>query len=208
MSNSKKLFINKYAINRVIWFLTLSDIFTWGLYFTVNSIVGIYLEQKLGGRAIEYIGIGMAIYYLAKGGLQIPIGILTDKIKRDKDDIVFLLLGNILMGLPFFFYPLLESPIPYFFLQFIMGAGAAMNLVNWRKLFAANLDKGKEGYDYAVYDSILSIATAGFSILAGYVASISQTYFDIVIIGIGALMLFSGVWVIAIYFVNNRKSQR
>ena len=208
MSYSKKLFISKYTINRVIWYLTLSDIFTWGLYFMVNSIIGIYLENKFGGRALEYIGIGAAIYYLAKGGLQIPIGLITDRIKKDKDDIVFLLLGNILMGLPFFFYPLLQSALPYFILQFVLGLGSAMNLVNWRKLFAENLDKGREGYNYAVYDTIMSLAGAAFSLAAGYIASISQIYFDLVIVAIGGLMLSSGIWVILIYFVNNRKSNR
>lgn len=208
MSHSKKLFITKYSINRVIWYLTLSDIFTWGLYFMINSIVGIYLENKFGGHALEYIGIGAAIYYLAKGGLQIPIGLITDRIKKDKDDIVFLLLGNILMGLPFFFYPVMQSALPFFILQFILGLGSAMNLVNWRKLFAENLDKGREGYNYAVYDTIMSIAGAIFSLAAGYIASISQVYFDLVIVGIGALMLSSGIWVILIYFVNNRKSNK
>ena len=208
MSHSKKIFISKYLINKVIFYLTLSDIFTWGLYFMVNSIVGIYLENKFGGSAIAYIGVGTAIYYLAKGGLQIPVGLYTDRIKKDKDDIVFLLLGNIFMGLPFFFYPIIKDPVPYYFLQFILGLGSAMNLVSWRKLFAANLDKGREGYNYAVYDTIMSIAGAAFALAAGYIASISQVYFDLVIIGIGGLMLSSGLWVILIYFVNNRKSNR
>jgi hypothetical protein len=83
-----------------------------------------------------------------------------------------------------------------------------MNLVNWRKLFAKNLDKGREGYNYAVYDTILSIAGACFSIAAGFIASVSQIYFDLVIVSIGGLMLSSGIWVILIYFVENRKSNK
>lgn len=208
MINTKNTAFTKYSINRIIWYLTLSDIFTWGLFLVINSIAGIYLQNKLGGSAIEYIGIGTAIYYLAKGGIQIPIGMITDRIKKDKDDILFLLLGNILMGIPFFFYPLLQNPLPYFALQLVGGLGAAMNLVNWRKLFAKNLDKGKEGYDYAVYDTIMSVAGAAFSVIAGFVASVNQVYFDLVIVGIGGLMLSSGIWVILIYFVNNRKSNR
>ncbi len=208
MMVENKSVMSKFSINRVIWYLTLSDIFTWGLYMVITTIVGIYLETKLGGRAVEYIGVGTAVYLLSKGVSQIPVGLITDRIKRDKDDILFLLLGNLLMGVPFFFYPLLASPYLYFFLQFIAGLGAAMNLVNWRKLFAKNLDKGREGYNYAVYDTILSIAGACFSIAAGFIASVSQIYFDLVIVSIGGLMLFSGIWVILIYFVENRKSNK
>lgn len=206
MSISKKLITNRFGVNRIIWYLTLSDIFTWGLFLVINSLLGIYIGKKLGLNAIEYIGIGTAIYYLTKGLSQIPIGMITDRIKKDKDDIMFLLLGNLFMSVPFFFYPIVESPLFYFVLQFIFGLGSAMNLVNWRKLFAQNLDKGKEGYNYAIYDSVFSVTGAAFSILAGFVASINQMYFDLVIVSIGGLMVSSGIWVILIYFVNNRKS--
>ena len=202
---SRKIFINSKIINRVIWLLTLSDIFTWGLYLIINSLIGIYLSNKLGGNTIYYIGVGTGLYYLAKGGFQIPIGVITDKLKGDKDEVIALLLGNILMGLPYFFFPSITSPVMYYILEFIMGIGAAMNLVNWRKLFAKNLDSGKEGFDYAIYDTIMSLTMILMSLIAGYIASINQSYFDLVMYAIGSLMLSSGIWVISIYFYKVKK---
>ncbi len=178
------------------------------MYLIINSFVGIYLANKLDGSALEFIGIGTAFYYLTKGGLQIPIGLVTDKIKTDKDEILFLLLGNILMGLPYFFYPLIRGPISYYVLQVFMGIGAALNLVSWRKLFAKNLDRGKEGFDYAVYDTIMSLAMTIISVVAGYVANINQSYFDLVMISIGLFMVSSGFWVISIYLDKKRKSAK
>jgi len=201
---TKKIVIKKGLINRVIMFLTLSDIFTWGMYFVVNSIVGIYLAKKLDGNAVTYIGIGMGAYYLAKGVLQIPIGILTDKIIGDNDDIIVLLTGNILMGIPYFFYPTLNSPFLFYFLQFMMGVGAAMNLVTWRKLFAKNLDRGKEGFDYAIYDTIMSVIMIGMSLVVGYIANINQYYFDLVMYATGIIFLLSTIWIISIYFDTAR----
>lgn len=198
--------MKRFSINKVIVYLTLSDIFTWGLYLIINSFVGIYLAKKLDGEVLEYIGVGTAIYYITKGGLQIPIGIIADKIRKDKDDILFLFFGNILMGAPFLFYPLISTPYLYFFLQFILGCGSAMNLVNWRKLFAKNLDKGREGLEYGAYDTVMSLTMSVFSIIAGFISNISETYFNMVMISIGLLMITSGIWAAAIFTVDNRKS--
>jgi hypothetical protein len=69
-----------------------------------------------------------------------------------------------------------------------------MNLVNWRKLFARNLDRNKEGYDYAVYETALSVFTAIFSIIIGLIGGISQTYFDLTIFAIGIIMIGGCIW--------------
>jgi hypothetical protein len=193
-------------LNRVIWLLTLSDIFTWGLYVVVSTFTGIYLAQKLSLNVVEVVGIGTAMFYFSKGLFQIPIGIITDRIKKDRDDIAFLLIGNLLMGIPLLFYPLITDASIFFFLQFMSGVGAAMNLVNWRKLFAENLDVGQEGTAYGIYDAIFSLSIMLFSVIAGFIASINSTYFDIVIVAIGLLITSSGVWAVLLFFVKNRKS--
>ncbi len=196
-----------YKINKVIIYLTFSDIFTWGLYIVINAFVGIYLAEKLGTDALEIIGIGTAIYYFAKGSIQIPLGVLTDKIKKYKDDIIILFLGNVFMGFPFILYPLIENQYLYYVLQFIIGTGAAFNLVTWRKLFAGHLDKGREGLEYGTYDAVMSAAMAGFSTVAGMVANIGDAYFDAVMITIGILMFSSGLWVILIYRTSQSKKR-
>lgn len=209
MSTEKKTYLpkeRKFRINKVIAFLTLSDIFTWGIYLVISSLVGLYLAEKLQRNAVEIVGIGVAVYNLAKGGFQIPIGIVTDKIKKDRDDILFLTAGNIFMGAPFLFYPLITEAWHFFVLQFFIGLGSAMNLVNWRKMFAKNLNKGNEGFEYGAYDTIMSISMVGFSLAAGIIANVSERYFDLVMIAIGLLMISSGIWAISIFFVDKRQS--
>lgn len=194
-------------INKVIMLLTASDVFTWGLIFVVNAIAGLYLAIKLGENAVAFVGVGTGIFYIVKGLLQVPIGIYADKVKGDKDDILFLFFGNLLMGLPFMFYPTIQSEYTYYFLQMIGGVGAAMNLVNWRKLFASNLDKGKEGLEYGLYDAVISISIAIFGVVSGIVASLGENYFDFVMLAIGILMISSGIWALLIFAVKNRNSR-
>ncbi len=173
---------------------------------TVNTMIGIYLARVINADIIEIVGIGTAIYYFTKGVLQVPVGVITDRIKKDRDDILFLFIGNLLMGAPFLFFPLINNAYQYYILQFLMGLGAAMNLVNWRKLFAKNLDEGEEGLEYGVYDSVFSVAVSLFGIVLGYIANLGSYYFDFVMVSVGVLMLSSGFWVLSIFFVKNRKS--
>jgi len=195
-----------FKLNKVIWLLTFSDIFSWGLFLSITSLVGIYLSNKLGYDALEVVGIGVGLSYLIRGVSQIPIGLVTDNIKKDRDDLLILITGSILMGLPFLFYPVIQSALAFYFLHAIFGFGAAMNLVTWRKLFAKNLDKGKEGFTYAVYDTIMSAAIALFSFVGGILASNSPAIFDLVLMGIGVAIMASSTLPALIFDVSDRKS--
>lgn len=207
MAHIRKSFFQNVGLNPVIWLLTLSDIFTWGLYLVIVAFIGLYLSEKFGESAIEMVGIGTAFFYLARVISQIPIGMITDRIKKDRDDIIFLLAGNLTMGLPYLLLPSITSANSYYILQFIIGFGGAMNLVSWRKLFASNLEEGKAGLAYGTYDSLLSLSMIIYGVLAGIVAGISKQYFDYVMIAVGVLMMTGGIWPLLIFFVQKRKSQ-
>lgn len=197
-----------FKLNRVIWLLTASDILSWGLFASITSLVGIYISKKLGYDAVEAVGIGVSISFLARGVAQIPIGLITDEIKKDHDDISLLVCGNLLMGFPFLFYSLIQSQFIFFVFQALFGFGAALNLVTWRKLFAKNLDINKEGFTYAVYDTLMSIAIATFSFLVGFISSLGQEYFDAVIMFIGIAIMSSSIMPALVFDVKNRKSEK
>ena len=197
----------KTKMNKVTLLLTLSDVFTWGAFVVISSLSGIYLSDKLGADTVQFVGIGTAIYFLTRGIFQIPIGNLTDRLKKDNDEILILTIGIILMGFPYMLYPLITQAWQYFVLQFVFGFGVSLNIVNWRKLFALNIREGMEGKEYAMYDFILSVATAVISVILGVVANISDIYFDIVMIASGVTIMLASIWVLSIKKVSNRKSK-
>jgi len=194
-------------LNKVVILLTLSDIFAWGPFLIITAISAVYLSHRLGEDIVQFVGIGTAIYFLTRSILQMPIGLLTDKIKRDRDEILILSIGVILMGLPYVFYPQITEPWHYYVLQFIFGMGVSLNLTSWRKLFATNVDKGREGFQYAAYETAISIATALLSTLIGSIASLGDVYFDLVMISAGVVMMLGSIWIILIYKVEKRKTQ-
>lgn len=205
--NAKKLTTlkGKNGSNKVIFLLTLSDILVWGTSSIASPLLAIYLSGKFGGNTVEYIGIGTAIYFAVRSIVQLPIGMLTDRIKHDKDEIFFLMLGCILMGIPYLLYSLVTEANQYYVLMGLGGLGASMNLNNWRKLFAKNLDKNKEGYQYGIYETVMSISTAVFGLLGGYFGNLSPQIFEAVITSVGFFVFSGGIIAFSLLW-NRRKS--
>ncbi|MDD4382293.1 MAG: MFS transporter [Candidatus Dojkabacteria bacterium] len=193
-------------MNKVVLFLTLSDVFTWGPFFIISALSGIYLSNRLGAGTVEFVGVGTAIYFLTRAITQIPIGSITDRIKKDRDELIILIVGILLMGLPYIFYPLITKDYHYYILQFIFGLGVSLNLSNWRKLFAMNVDKGREGRQYGFYETIISICTVILSATIGLVANLGDIYFDIVMICSGIFMMAGSIWVVMIFNFKKRKT--
>lgn len=196
----------KKGPNRTIFLLTLADMFTWGPFLIISALSGLYLSNKLGVDAVKFVGVGTSIYFFTRAAFQIPIGMITDKIKSDRDEILILAIGILLMGLPYTLYPHISIPTHYFILQFIFGLGTSLNVTNWRKLFAMNVDSGIEGLQYGSYETVLSISTALLSLLVGVIANLNSTYFDFVMMISGILMMLGSIWVLLIHSVKNRKS--
>lgn len=198
--------VKKKEKNNTVILLTLADIFSWSPVLIISALSGVYLSQKLGVDAVKFVGIGTSIYYFTRSLFQIPMGYVTDKIKGDKDEILLLATGVILMGLPYTLYPNIATPAHYYILQFIFGIGACLNVTNWRKLFATNIDSGIEGTQYAFYETIISLSTAVISLLVGGLANLGEVYFDVVMVVSGILMMLGCVWVLMIHSVKQRKT--
>ena len=203
----KKIVRKLRKFNKVVIFLSLSDVFSWGSFTVISILSGIYLSHKLGVDTIKLIGIGTAIYFFTRAAFQIPIGLFTDKYKKDKDEILILFVGVLLMGVPYLFYPYIQQPSHYFILQFIFGLGVSLNVTNWRKLFALNIDGGKEGIQYGIYELIMSVCSGFLSILAGSIANLGSLYFDTVMSLAGVFIMSGSIWIILIYKYEGRKSK-
>lgn len=194
--------------NKVLALLTVADMFSYGPFLIISALSGLYLSQRLGVDAIKFVGIGTSIYFITRAIIQLPLGYITDKIKSDTDEILLLAIGIIFMGLPYTFYPHITMPWHYYVLQFIFGFGEALNLTNWRKLFAMNTDEGREGRQYGSYETIVSLFTAMLSILIGSLANLNQAYFDYVMVGAGIVMMLGSIAVLMIFSINKRKTNK
>ena len=208
MGKLKKLVKNLKGFNKVVLFLSLSDVFSWGSFTIISTFAGIYLANKLGEDILKFLGIGTSIYFFTRALFQIPMGLLTDRYKKDKDEILILFVGIILMGIPFLFYPYITNQYQYYVTQFVFGLGVSLNVTNWRKLFAINIDPGKEGIQYGIYETIMSTSTTILSIVGGFIANLGDLYFDTVMSVAGVIIMMGSIWVLLIYKYDGRRSKK
>ena len=157
-------------ISPVVRLLTLSDIMIIGGYGFISPIFAVFVTNQIQGGSVETAGIAMAIYAIAQSAFQIPIGILIDKIKGEKDDFFILLLGSVAFSIIPLFYLIIRTPLELYIVQFFYGLATAATLPAWYAIFTRHIDKNHEGIEWGAYRTLIDIGGAISAFGGGYIA--------------------------------------
>lgn len=167
------LFYNKImskAINKVIKNLIYSDIFLLtGLGF-ISPIFAIFLSENIKGGNVQVAGFAAASYLMVFSLAIIPIGKFLDKNHGEKDDLWFIIIGNILAAGAVLGYIYSEYPWHIYFLQGFYGLGMAMNMAGYTAIFTRHIDKEKEAYEWSVRGAWVGIGSGLAGAVGGWVA--------------------------------------
>jgi len=178
-----------FSINKVIKFLILSDVaLLTGLGF-IAPIFAIFLTENIKGGNIEVAGFAAAIYWIVKSIVIIPFGRYLDKNHGEKDDLLFIIIGNLLAALAVFGYIFSRLPWHIYFLQGIYALGMGMNIPGYTAIFTRHIDKGREAFDWSVRGALIGVGTGVAGALGGIVAS--RFGFNILFIAVGIFILLS-----------------
>lgn len=181
-------------INPTVRFLTISDTMLAAALGLFGPIFAVYLTESIRtDNALEVIGIGTSIYLFTKSIGQVPLAYLIDKIKGEKDDFYILLIGNSIYFIVPILYTFITQPWHLFFIQFIYGLGAALTIPTWRALFTRHIDRGKEGIEWGIYQTMSDLAGA---VAAPIGAMVAVFYgFNAVLYLASALALVSSIFI-------------
>lgn len=158
------------SINKVIKILILSDVaLITGLGF-VAPIFAIFLTQNIQGGNVAVAGFAAAIYWIVHSVVMIPFGKYLDKNHGEKDDLWFIIIGNLLAALAVFGYLFSYLPWHIYILQGIYGLGMGMNVPGYTAIFTRHIDKGKEAFDWSVRGTLVGIGAGVAGALGGIVA--------------------------------------
>ncbi len=176
-----------FSINKVIKFLILSDIaLLSGLSF-VTPIFAIFLTENIKGGNIEVVGFAAAIYWIVQSVVIIPFGQYLDKNHGEKDDLWFVIIGNLLAALVVFGYVFARLPWHIYFLQGIYALGMGMNIPGYAAIFTRHIDKDKEAFDWSVRAALVGIGAGLAGALGGIIAH--NFGFNILFVGVGIFIL-------------------
>lgn len=166
----KKIFDGP-KLNRVIIYLTLSDVMIlsgWGL---VSPIFAIFWSEQIMGGSITLAGFAATVFLLVKSLGQIPVARFIDKKEGEKDDFWIMITGSLIIGVVAFLYIFASLPWHVIALQALYGAGAALAFPSWIAIFTRHIDKKQEGFQWSLYSTSTGLGAAAAASIGGIIAS-------------------------------------
>lgn len=188
-------------INKVIKILISSDVLLLTGFGFISPIFAIFIAQRImvgdTAEAAKVAGFAMAVYWGVKSILQIPFGKYLDKKHGEKDDLYFVIIGNVLAACSVFGYIISSQAWHIYLFQGIYSLGMAMNIPGWTAIFTRHVGKGQEAFEWATRSTVIGIGAGAAGASGGIVAS--QFGFNILFIGVGIFVLISAFLPLLIY---------
>lgn len=180
-------------MNRTMKLLMLSDIFVLTGFGLIQPILAIYINDGgLTGGTMLSAGVASALFLLIKSLVQLPFGHYIDKHPKKSN---WLILGTLLMAIVPLIYLSANSIYHVYLAETIYGLGSGLAYPTWLGLWSANLDKGKESFQWSVYSTSTGIGTAATGAAGAVLAS--RAGFAITFISAGLLCLLGCLALIA-----------
>lgn len=163
-------FLAEIKINKIIQFLTYSDILMlsgWGL---INPILAVFFTEQIIGGSVAVAGLASTVYFLTKCVFQIPIARFIDLQKGEWDDFWIMIVGSALITLCPFMLIFAIYPWHIYAIQAINGIGGALSYPSWMAIFTRHIDKKEEGLEWSLYYTATDIGSALTAALGGFMA--------------------------------------
>ncbi|MDO8584700.1 MAG: MFS transporter [bacterium] len=174
-----------FNISRFIKRFILADVFLWAGWGFLDPIFSVFIVRNIAGATLVTVGIAVAIYWIFKSVLQIPIALFLDKTDGERDDFYALILSLIVIGVSAFGFSLATSVWHVYAVQLLKAVGFALYVPSFSSLFAGHLDKKHRSLDYA-----LDSTAVGFAVgTTGLIGGIMATW-----IGYSSVFIFAGIF--------------
>lgn len=187
----------KLSINRIIKYLILSDLIFYTGWGLINPIFAIFIVEKIQGGDLIVVGTATSIYWITMSLVRIPLGMLLDKRRGEKDDYAFTVFGLLLASLIPFGYLYITLPWHLYVLQAIYAFSMATSLAGWSAIFTRKIDRGREATEWSLSATGYSLGTGIAGVVGGYM--VDQFGFNPVFMAVGILGL---VGVILLLFIR------
>ncbi len=186
-----------FNMNRILTTLVLSDVFLVSSFGLVSPIFAVFVNQQVLGGSLIVVGIGESIYLAVKSILQLPIGILIDRISGEKIDFYLAISGSLLINISVFLYIFATLPIHIYLIQALMGVAGAISYPAWMGLFSRNMEQGKESFVWSVHSTFTELFSAAAAAIGGYIAT--TLGFHSLFLVVSAMGFAGTVFLITIY---------
>jgi MFS family permease len=178
-------------INRIVKFLVLADLIFLGGWSMIQPIFSVFVIKNIPGASLVILGVVMALYWLVKSLLQIPVANYLDNHDGEKDDFYALLISLTLAAVSAFMLAITTSLWQLFFAQFIYAVAMGFYVPSWSGIFSRHLDDKRFSFDWSLDSTAVGLTSFVAALLSGILAE--HFGFSFVFFTVGILSLISAV---------------
>lgn len=160
----------------------------------IGPLVAIFITKDIGAP-ITVVGFSIAIYWIIKSILQLPVALYLDKNHGEIDDYYSVLIGLAIGTAAVYLYYFVQAAWHIYALQFLIGTGDALVVPALQAIFVRHLDKDQEAFELALRSSFsygagsaLGGALSGILALTIGIRSIYLIYGTFLFIGLLILL--------------------
>lgn len=157
--------------NKIIKALIISDLAIASSMGLIAPLLAIFVIQSIEGGTVQVVGFAIAIFWITKAILQIPVGSYLDRHRGEKDDYWFLVFGTFFSAVVPLFFIIINQPWQLYLLQALFAVGLAVSVPPWGALYARHIDKGREAKTWSIDSSAYSIGTGIAGASAGLIVA-------------------------------------
>jgi len=137
-------------MNRTLKLLIASDTLVLCGFGLIAPILAIYVNDSIPGGGIAAVGIMTMIFLLSKTVFQL----VFSKVFKPQHRFFMVVIGTLFIAIVPLVY-LMSKQIWHFYLaQLLYGLGGGLAYPAWFSLFASNLTKGKQGFEWSIYSGL------------------------------------------------------
>lgn len=140
-------------VNRVIPIIIVSDFLLTMSASLLAPVFALFVTQTISGGRVEVVGFAIAIYWIVKSVLQLPIASYLDRNHGEVDDYYFMIAGLMFGSLIMLSYYFVTKTWHIYLLQALQGVGDAFLLPPFYAIFTRHIDPGNEGFEWSLRSS-------------------------------------------------------
>ncbi len=140
-------------INQVILLIILADFVLITAFGFLPPIFAVFVTEQIPGATVATVGFALTVYWTTKSVLQLAVARRIDRNHGEIDDFYFMIAGGLLSSLFVTLYYFASATWHVYLLGFLIGASDAMLVPPFYAIFTRHIDKGKEGFEWALYSS-------------------------------------------------------
>lgn len=176
------------AINRIVKFFIICDLFMWTGWGFIDPLFSIFVIRNIAESSLVAIGFLATIYWITKGILQIPISIFLDSRSGEKDDFYALIFGLLVISLSSFSFMIVKTMGQVYLVQFIKAIGFALYIPAWSSIFSRHMDRDHTAFEWALSSSSVSFGIGLAGLAGASIANLAGFNFVFLLTGLMALI--------------------